>query len=122
MTNRIHKSVAFLFIAIAGMLAVPRLANALTVTCTVTEVLVFPERVHVRCATPTRDPSTGEMIVFLAISTSDATFANRFLSVATSAIVSGRRFLGDFVSGDTSGADFGCGRADCRKIGFFGIN
>jgi hypothetical protein len=43
------------------------------------------------------------------------------MTIGTTALVSGRRFIADFLSGDTSGAGFGCNANDCRRAAAFGI-
>ena len=81
-------------------------------TCNPAEVAVFPERIHVKCSSSAADGSAT--IWFWAISTSDAQRANRFLSTATTALVSGRTLRFSFKPGDASGVSFGCLAKDCR--------
>jgi hypothetical protein len=88
------------------------LVMAADFTCSPTEVAVFPERIHVKCSTSTTDGSAA--IWFWAISTSDAQKANRFLSTASTALVSGRSLRFSFNPGDTAGVSFGCLAKDCR--------
>jgi hypothetical protein len=85
---------------------------------TLTEVALLGNRVHCRCASATTDGS--ETIVFFAVSLADAKNADRMLTVATTALVSGRKFIAGFNDGDTSGANFGC-KASCRTLTYFGI-
>lgn len=80
--------------------------------CTPTEVAVFKSRIHTRCSSAAKDGTTN--IWFWAVSTSDAQHANRFLSTASSALISGRKILFAYNSGDTSGKSFGCLAKDCR--------
>jgi hypothetical protein len=89
--------------------------------CTPTEVAVwnyppgpysYSNRVHVGCATAAQDGKNK--IWFWAISTSDAQMANRFLSTATTALVSGRSLHFFYDAGDTSGTSFACRDTDCR--------
>jgi hypothetical protein len=89
-------------------------------SCTPTEVSVFENRIHVRCSEPALDGRNT--IWFWAVSTVDAQHANRFLSTATTALVSGRKLILGFDPGDTSGVSFGCLAHDCRvpwKIGIY---
>jgi hypothetical protein len=80
--------------------------------CTPTEVAVHANRVHVRCSTAAQDG--GASIGFWAISTSDAQIANRFVSTATTALVSGRSLRLYYDAGKTPGTSFGCLASDCR--------
>jgi len=87
--------------------------------CTPTEVAVFPERIHVKCSSSATDGTAN--IWFWALSTSDAQRANRFLSTATTSLVSGRTLRFSFKPGDTSGAAFGCLAKDCRTPSIIAI-
>ncbi|MGM0656646.1 MAG: hypothetical protein ACQETR_15215 [Thermodesulfobacteriota bacterium] len=62
-------------------------------------------------------------IFFFAVSTANAVWADRFLSVGMTALASGRRFIFHYTAGDTSGSAFGCLAlaSDCRKATGFGI-
>ena len=104
--------------ALLVWVGLPRAAFAVSHSCTVREVFVFPGRVHVLC---NDSPPTHPQIRFFAVSTVDASFANRMLTLGTTAIVSGRRFIVEFSSGDTTGASFGCLVGDCRKAIGFGL-
>lgn len=86
--------------------------------CAPADVTVFNERIHVRCADKTTDGTNA--IYFFAVPTTDATRANRFMTLAISALVSGRRVTINFTNG-ASGASYGCQVADCRPADFFGI-
>jgi len=83
-------------------------------SCEPTEVAVFPERIHLRCQDTLNDGSST--IRFWSVATTDADHANRFLSTATTAIVSGRSVILKYTPGDTSGTVFNCKSDDCRKI------
>jgi len=101
-------------------LALTPAAQADDITCTPLEVSVFPERVHVRCTTAVGDG--GDSIIFWAVSTADADNANRFITLATTALVAGRDLVLGYTPGDTSGTVFGCGANNCRvpwKISLF---
>lgn len=80
--------------------------------CQPTEVAVYQGRLHVRCSQTVNDG--GNVIRFWAVSTANAQHANRFLTVAASALVSGRNLKVSYTPGDTSGTAFGCQANDCR--------
>lgn len=101
---------------IVGIASTP--ANAASASCTPTDVTVFKSRIHVRCSAGTAD--SANTIYFFAVPTTDATRANRFMTIATSALVAGRRVVINFTSG-SSGASYGCQTSDCRPIDWFGI-
>lgn len=94
----------------AAAIATPALAA--TFTCTPVDVTAYSGRVHVKCSSPADDG--GSMIYFWAVSTGDQENANRFLTLAVSALVSGRQLVLAYTPGDTSGVPFGCQAADCR--------
>lgn len=98
-------------------------AFAASASCTVSDVTVYSNRVHVRCTTRTVDqmPDGTRDIYYFAVPTSDAVLADRFMTVGMTALVSGRRFVVHYTSGDTSGTSFGCEAHDCRKATIFGI-
>jgi hypothetical protein len=104
-------------LGIAMLGALTGVANAATFVCTPTKVAVFSSRLHAECSVAGKDGTTT--ISFWAVPTSDAAFANRFLSVVSSAIVSGRQVEMVYNAGDTSGSGFGCGSSDCRRLQFF---
>ena len=90
--------------------------------CTPTEVAVFGDRIHVRCSEAYSDG--GSAIWFWAVDarpTSDAQWANRVLSTATTALVAGLKLNIGFTPGDTSGTAFNCIASDCRKITALGM-
>jgi hypothetical protein len=80
------------------------------ISCVPIEIATYAVRVHVRCAA-----SVGG-ISFFAVSTQDAAYAARVLSVVTAAQVAGRTLsiLND--PADLSGSAIGCQNADCRLI------
>lgn len=84
-----------------------------TPQCTPTEVAVYESRIHVRCEEGVSDGSA--MIYFWAVPTTKPEFANRFLSIGSTALVAGRYLVFLYTPGDTSGADFGCLDA-CRNV------
>jgi hypothetical protein len=78
--------------------------------CTPVAVATFSDRVHVRCS-----PAAPGGIAFFAVcSTSDAANAARFLSVFTTAKVTGKQLAIYYNPNDTSGTSCGCASADCR--------
>ncbi len=100
---------------VAVMLVTAGAACAATVdfTCEPTEVAVFQNRIHVKCAQSYNDG--GATIWYWAVSVSGVQWANRFLSTSTTALVSGRKLVIQFTAGDTSGTRFGCLAQDCRR-------
>jgi hypothetical protein len=81
-------------------------------SCTPSAVAVRHERIAVLCYETV--PDGNSTISWWAVSTSDAEWADRFLSVATTALVSGRILDFRYTVGDTSGVSFGCLANDCR--------
>jgi hypothetical protein len=94
-------------------------ATAAEYLCTPMEVAVFANRIHIRCSASHSDG--GSTIWFWAVPTSDAQWANRVLSTATTGMVAGRKLYLTFTPGDTSGQDFGCLAKDCRTITVIGL-
>src|SRR4051794_27371874 len=95
--------------SVSGVVAVAALAitsNAFATDylCTPTEVGVYTSRLHIQCSQPATDGTSS--IRFFAVPTSDAVWANRFLTVMSSAVVAGRQVTVTFTPGDTSGASF----------------
>jgi hypothetical protein len=93
----------------------PASAHAAIFDCSPVEVGEFAgSRIHVECA----NPNSGG-IRFIAInSTSSA--AQRFVSMATSALLAGKIFRVDIPSTSTTNVS-GCGASDCRTPTFFGV-
>jgi hypothetical protein len=76
-------------------------------------VAVFNNRVDVECSlTPPDDTS----VHYFAVPTSDAGNAARYLSIFTTARITGKTVGLFFTPGDTTGAAWGCQAADCRAI------
>lgn len=94
----------------------PNGANAATFSygCTVSEVGVFANRIHVRCTKPAPGPF-GD-IWFFAVSTANSTTAARFLTMFNSALVENRRLTLQYDAFDSSGEQFGCRAVDCRGV------
>ncbi len=82
--------------------------------CTPVEVAVYEGRLHIRCAAGVADGAAT--IYFWAIPAAKAQFANRFLSLGSTALVAGRHLAFLYTPGDTSGAAFGCAASDCRNV------
>jgi hypothetical protein len=81
-------------------------------SCTPTGVATFIERVHVRCS-----PADPNGITYFAVCTAnDSANASRFLSVFTTAKVTGKNIGIYYTLADTSGTSCGCSTADCRAI------
>lgn len=105
---------AWLFILAAAVFS-PHEANAAeygSAPCTVTEVGVFENRIHVRC----KDQQSGVFgpIWFFAVSTGNASNAARFLTLFNSALVENRKLTIQYELFDMSGQAFGCMANDCR--------
>ena len=81
-----------------------------TFTCTPIAVAAFTNRVHVRCSTAA--PPGG--IYWFAVSTANSASASRFLSIFTTAKVTGKNLRIWYTPSDTSGSAFGCLVGDCR--------
>jgi hypothetical protein len=85
-----------------------------TPDCTPIEVAVYESRLHVRCSQGVVDGS--DTIYFWAMPATKAQYANRFLSLGSTALVAGRHLIFLYTPGDTSGAAFGCQASDCRNV------
>ena len=87
----------------------PETTEALTwVNCTPTRVASYTSRIHVRCA------SAVAGILYFAQSTANANDVARSLSLASTALVTGRDLNILYDPDDTSGTTLGCGATDCR--------
>jgi len=80
------------------------------VNCTPNNVAVFSNRIHVRCT------QSYSGIRYFAYPASDAAAVARFLSVLTSAQVSGHTLQVLYDPADHSGASYGCNISDCRPF------
>lgn len=92
----------------------PEAITAWSPDCTPIEVAVYESRLHIRCAQGVADGSAT--IYFWALPATKAQYANRFLSLGSTALVAGRRVAFLYTPGDTSGAAFGCAASDCRNV------
>ncbi len=79
-------------------------------TCTPLNVAVFSTRVHIKCST-----SPGSNVYYFAVSNSDSGLASRYLSIFTSALLTGKSVNIWYNPGDNGNA-WGCGYSDCRPI------
>jgi hypothetical protein len=80
---------------------------------------LFSNRIHIYCATTT--PISGAPaltgIHWFAYPTSpDSAEASRFMSLLQTAVITSRPVWMQLDPTDTSGASFGCGSGDCRRI------
>jgi hypothetical protein len=82
--------------------------------CTPVEMAGYESRLHIRCAVGV--PDGAATIYFWAIPATKTQFANRFLSLGSTALVAGRHLAFLYTPGDTSGTAFGCAASDCRNV------
>ncbi|MBT8401695.1 MAG: hypothetical protein KJO98_14550 [Rhodothermia bacterium] len=99
---------AVALLASLGLASAP--AYAVETSCTPLNVIVFTNRVHIKC-----EESVGG-ISFFAASTADAAHVARVLSVISTATVAGRPVTVFYDPADTSGTAIGCAANDCRLI------
>jgi hypothetical protein len=86
-------------------------ASQTWVTCTPSSVATYFERIHIRCS----ESFSG--ISFFAYGTKkDPAGAARSMSMATSALISGRNVKILYDPEDQSGASIGCQTGDCRLL------
>lgn len=110
---RLHRMIGILFVLIllTCSTGLPTAKAAETWTsCVPAEIMTYSVRIHVRCAA-----SVGGVLYF-AVSTTDAQFASRILSVISSAQVAGRTLTILYDPADLSGGQIGCQTNDCRLI------
>jgi hypothetical protein len=71
-------------------------------------------RVHVKCSNTLTDGTTS--VVYFAVPATDNGYASRFLSIATTALATGRQVLVEYAPGVNVAPDgaFGCNSFDCR--------
>ncbi len=109
-----------LFAAALWMLGIGLLqslpARAASAACTPTEVVVFSNRVHVRCF------ADRDGIRFFAVPTANEELAHRVETFGIAAIGFAKALHIEFDPRDeTSGPAFGCRPHDCRPIEAIGI-
>lgn len=81
-----------------------------SVICTPTGAATFSNRIHIRCA------QSFSGVVFFAYRSSDSAGAARYMSMATSALISGRNVRIFYDPADLSGTNIGCLTSDCRLL------
>lgn len=119
------KTVKMLLMGAAALvaLAVAKPAHAGSILCTPNEVMVLDvgvttpatARAHVRCTTTAPDGTNN--IQFFAVPLTNAAYANRLITLATTAMTAGRPLFIAFTPGrfnDPSNVSFGCGSDNCR--------
>ncbi len=95
----------------ASAQAAPQTAPTDRFTCTPVGVSAFTSRVAVRCSA-----AAPGGIWYFAVSTADSGSASRFLSIFTTAKVTGKNVDIYYTPSDTSGNAWGCNASDCRVI------
>lgn len=110
--------VACLFVGTLGFATERARADAFF-ECIPDEVTEFSNRIHVRCENSIATPA-GNVIRYVAIAKTDAALAQRFLTLANAALLSGRFFL-VLIPDSATGNVSGCGSSDCRTPPTFGI-
>jgi len=93
-------------------LAVPNDTTASPFLCTVNNVAVFDNRIHIRC-----NPADGS-IAYFAYATNSPN-ANRFLALANTAYALGDKLFVYYYTNSTQNPP-GCQTGDCR--GFYGLS
>ena len=96
----------------APVMAATEQAPTAVFTCTPATVGTFTDRVHVRC----NPVATGGIAYFAYCSTTDPLTANRFLSIFTTAKVTGKTVEIYYTPSDTSGTKCGCSSDNCRVL------
>jgi hypothetical protein len=99
-------------VAASAFASVPAMADEHQ--CLASQVLVFSNRVHVKCSNPVNS------IAYFALPLTDATLVDRFLRIANAALLSEKKMWVGYTANDTSGTAFGCLAGDCRKLTYFG--
>lgn len=80
---------------------------------------VFPDRVHVYCATTTPiggAPDISGIHWFAVSTTTDSASASRYMSLLQTAVITAKPIWLMVDPNDTSGVSFGCAAADCRRL------
>ena len=84
--------------------------SASWVNCTANSVAVYSNRIHVRCS------QSYSGVRYFAYPTSDTASVARFLTILTSAQVSGRTLQVLYDPADHSGSSYGCATSNCRPM------
>jgi hypothetical protein len=101
-----------------GLYALPARADA-WYYCKPTQVMELDSsRVHVACSNAIT--VNGNQVKFLAIGLSDKARVNRFISLASSALLSGKYFLAAIPVGAGTNVT-GCAASNCRTPYRFGV-
>ena len=90
------------------------------VACTISEVVSFDNRVHVRCTSSHNFGTGATAIFFYAVPTSDTAWAGRFSAMASTAFATGRVLRVQASSAD-NGSSWGCASSNCRPARQFGM-
>ena len=115
----------YLLISLVFVYLLPFTANAAAIpspdkwhSCQAVEVMEFSKRIHVKCSNTVKH---GQHTVrYISIDTLNKEKANRFMSLATTAVVSGITFRVK-MSGDPETNPSGCSFSDCRYPVRFGL-
>jgi hypothetical protein len=95
--------------ASAAPAAAPSAPNSYFI-CSPANAAVFSNRVHIKCS---NTPGSG--VYYFAAATNDSAGASRYLSLITTALVTGKQVEVWYdPAGD--GSAWGCGTGDCRPI------
>jgi hypothetical protein len=106
------KTLILLAIAVSCTLVAPNV-SAETFNCTPIRVDAMTDHVDVLCSPGT---SSSPSIIFFAVATSNADNAQRFLTLATAAMLNNKPLSFLYSMSDTTGPSFGCALADCRPV------
>ena len=109
--NRVFIPTAVSAILLFGLMGVGgSVAYAAETSCTPSNVIVFSNRVHIKCV------EIVGGIQYFAAPTADAAHVARVLSIISTATVAGRTVIVFYNPADTSGTSIGCQANDCRLI------
>lgn len=102
--------------AAATLALIPHTASAepLTAGCTVREVAVFTDRVHVLCSASATATFGGLREAYFSVE-ANSPIANGLVTLASQAVASQRRILITFDS-STGANPAGCLARDCRRV------
>lgn len=106
-------------LALMGLLAMPSMASAAWFACQPDLVTESSNRISVHCTNSIS--LNGNTVTFVAISSTDTAKAARFLSVATSAFLSGKKLSVNIPSSSSTNVS-GCAASDCRTPTDFGLS
>lgn len=114
------KTIFFIILLVSILLPVS--ANAYWFSCQAEEVMEFNNRIHVRCSNPLSMSYLGVVsnVRWIAIGKDDTAQANRFTSLATTAVISGYTFIVSIRANSNYNTP-GCNASDCRTPTAFGL-